>query len=120
MKLTRILPVASIFSLAAAGSALAQTTFTDTGTVTMGTPSMSVKPSKNVTVIYTPSTSTVPSGNGALAYAIASFHASGSKSFGSSSGDTKIFATDGTGNTGLSSPEAAGASAGFSTGWTAL
>jgi len=121
MKLTRILPLASILSLAAAGSAFATgTAFTDTGTVTMGTPSMGVKPSKNVTVTYNPSTATVPSGNGALAYSIASYHASGSKSYGSSSGDTKIFATDGTGSTGVTSPETAGASANFGSGWTAL
>ena len=120
MKISRILPLASILSLVAAGSAFAGTAFTDTGTVTMGTPSMGVKPSKNVTVTYNASTATVPSGNGALAYSIASYHASGSKSYGSSSGDTKIFAQDGTGSTGVASPETAGASANFGSGWTAL
>jgi len=119
MKLTRILPVASILSLVGAASAFA-TSFTDSGTVTTGTPSMGVKPSKNVTVTYNPSSAKVPSGNGALAYSIASFHASGSKSYASSSGDTKIFAQDGTGSTGVTSPESASSSADFSSGWTPL
>jgi hypothetical protein len=119
MKLTKILPLASVLSLFSV-SAFAATAFNDTGTVTMGTPSVAVKPSKNVTVTYNPSTATVPSSNGALAYSIAAYHASGSKSFGSSSGDTKIFAMDGTGSTGVASPESASASADFGSGWTAL
>jgi hypothetical protein len=123
MKISTIFSLAAIFALASAGSVFAAagstTTFTDSGTVTVGAPTMGVKPSKNVYVTYKASTNTPPSGVGSLAYAIGTYHASGSKTFSSTSGDTKIFMQDGTNMTFPASPEAAGASADFS-GWTAM
>ena len=118
MKITKTLTIASILSLAAVGSAFADVTFDDSATVTMGAPTMAVKPSKNVKVVYKPSTATT--GNGSVAYAISAAHSSGSKTFASSSGDTKIFMMDGTTNVGPASPEAAGATADFGAGWTPL
>ena len=121
MKLTKIFSIASILSLAAAGSAFASlgstTTFDDAGTTTTGTPSIGVKPSKNVSVQYT--SSSVSSGTGCVTYSISASHSSGTKSFGSSSGDTKIFMKDGTGAAPPAAP-ASGSSADFSGGWTAM
>jgi len=118
MKLSRILAIAAIFSLAAVGSAFAaDKSFTDAGTDTAGTPSMGIKPSKNVTVYYKPSTTT--SGTGVISYSVSAYHSSGTKSFASSSGDTKIFMADGIGSAPPTAP-AAGSSAAFGTGWTAM
>lgn len=119
MKMTRILAIAAIFSLSVAGSALASdTSFTDTGTVTVGAPSMGIKPSKNVTVVYTPGADMTGTA-GVISYSIAAYHASGTKTFGSSSGDTKMFMKDGTGAAAPAAP-AAGVSAAFGSGWTAM
>ncbi len=118
---TLLLTAGSAF--AAAGDNLP---FGDAGTTTIGTPSMSLKPSKNVTVNYRSSTVQVISGgvtlNGVVAYSVTSSHATGSKSFGSSSGDTKIFMMDGTGVLPPTAPTVAGDScADFqSPGWTAM
>jgi hypothetical protein len=110
----------------AAGTPNTQVDFADNGTTTMGTPSMSLKPSKNVTVSYQSSVTQAQSGTnllpGVVAYSISSSHATGSKSFGSSSGDTKIFMKDGTGVSPETAPVKAGDSAsGYqATGWTAM
>ena len=109
------LAIAATLSLFA-GSAFAATTFTDTGTTTLGTPAITVKPSKNVNIYYDSATTT-GAGNGA--YSIGSNHNSGSKTFGSSSGDQKIFMKDGTSAPSITVP-AVGASADFSSGWTAM
>ena len=120
---TLLLAASSAF--AAGGTAGGNTQFGDLGTVTIGTPSMSLKPSKNVTVNYTSSATQAQSGgvnlNGVVAYSISAYHATGSKSFGSSSGDTKIFMKDGTGVLPEVAPTVAGEScAGYQTGWTAM
>lgn len=124
MKLTKILAITSLFSLAAVGTAFAgagsTSTFLDNGTGTVGTPSVGVKPSKNVTVIYKASTAAPPNTPGSLGYSIGAYHASGDKSFGSSSGDTKLFWTVGTGTAPVAAPETAGASAGYGAGWTSM
>ena len=80
MKSLKYLAIAAILSLAAVGSAFAAagstTSFSDT-TSTVGTPAITVKVSKNVTVVYTASTAV--SGNGSVGYGITSAHSSGSK-----------------------------------------
>lgn len=118
MKLTKVLTLASIVSLVSAASAFAVTTINET-TSTVGAPAMTIKVSKNVSIVYTPSTAEIPSGAGSVAYAITATHASGSKKFGSSSGDTKVYMQDGTTLTSVTSPEAAGSTADWS-GWTAM
>jgi hypothetical protein len=121
MKITKVLAIASILSLGAVGSAFAAlggtTSFTDTGTVTTGTPTMGLKPSKNVTVQYTSSATAVATG--CATYSVSASHSSGTKSFASSSGDTKVFMKDGTA---LAPPTApgVGSSADFSSSWTAM
>jgi len=118
MKINNVLAIAGGLSLIAASSAFAAATdFTDSGTVTAGTPTVNIKPSKNVTVRYLPSATT--SGSGCISYSIASQHSSGTKLYASSSGDTKIFMKDATA---IADPPAAPA-AGVSmdaTGYTAM
>lgn len=124
MKLTKIFAITSLFSLAVVGTAFAgagsTTSFLDSGTITVGTPSVGVKPSKNVTVVYKASTATPPNTSGSIGYSIGAFHASGDKSFGSSSGDTKLFWSVGTGTAPVAAPESAGASAAYGAGWTSM
>jgi hypothetical protein len=116
MKLKTVLSIAAIFSMTAVSSAFAVATFTDAGTDTIGTPSLGVKPSKNVKVLYEASSTT--SGTGVITYSVSAYHTSGTKTFGSSSGDTKIFMIDGIGSAPAGAP-AAGASANYSS-WTAM
>lgn len=111
----KTLAIAAALTLCA-GSAFAATTFQDTGTTTLGTPAISIKPSKNVSIYYDSATTT---GAGYGAYSIGSNHSSGSKTFGSSSGDQKIFMKDGTSAPSIGVP-AVGGSANFSSGWTAM
>lgn len=112
----KTLAVAATLSLIA-GSAFANvTTITDTGTTTVGTPSASIKPSKNVTIYYNGATDLA---GGYAVYSIESIHSSGSKKFGSSSGDQKIFTKEGTSYEAITPPGGAGSSADFA-GWTAM
>ncbi len=119
MKITKILSIASILSLAIAGSAFA-TTLNDT-TQTVGTPGCSVKPSKNVTITYEPGVSMTGT-SGSVSYGIAAIHASGTKTFGSSSADTKMYMKDGiSGNTVAAPTVAAGVqTAPTWTSWSAM
>jgi len=111
---SKILAFAGILALAA-GTAFAadgtQVTFNDS-TTSVGTPAASVKVSKNVQIQYQPEAA-------GLTYSMTSFHTSGTKSYGTSSGDTKIFMKDSTAITDAPAAPAAGASADFS-GWTAM
>lgn len=110
MKILKVLAISSVVSLVGAAGAFAAT-FTDAGG-TVGTPPASVKPSKGVTVKYTPEAA-------GATYSITAMHGSGTKTYGSSSGDTKIFMKDTTTIADPPAAPAAGASADFST-WTAL
>lgn len=115
MKINNILSIAAILTFASAGSVLAangtSVTFNDS-TSTVGTPAATVKVSKGVSVKYTPEVA-------GLTYAMSSFHSSGTKSYGTSSGDTRIFMKDSTSLTDPPSAPAANTSADFS-GWTTL
>lgn len=121
MKLTKVLNIAAVLSLGAAGSAYAAAssaqTFTDAGTMTVGAPTVIIKPSKNVKVVYKASSDVA--GNGAAMYSISSFHSSGTKLYASSSGDTKIFMKDATVIADPPTAPAVGASM-SDTGYTAL
>lgn len=116
MKINKTLTIAGIVSLAAASSAFAAQTFS-TGNETVGSPAVSLKPSKNVSIVYLPSATTV--GAGVISYSISSFHSSGTKLYASSSGDTKIFMKDATAIANPPAAPAAGASM-DSTGYTAM
>lgn len=111
----KTLAIAATLSLFA-GSAFAATTFSDTGTTTLGTPAITIKPSKNVSIYYNSAATT---GAGYGAYSIGSNHSSGSKTFGSSSGDQKIFMRDGTSAPSIAVP-AVGGTADFTSGWTSM
>jgi len=108
---SKILAFAGILVLAAGTAFAGTTTFNDT-TTTVGTPAASVKVSKNVQIKYTPEDT-------GLTYSMTSFHTSGTKSYGTSSGDTKIFMKDSTSIESPPAAPAAGASADFSS-WTAM
>jgi hypothetical protein len=115
MKITKILAIAGIISLAAAGTVLAANgtavTFNDS-TSTVGTPAASVKVSKNVSVKYIPEAA-------GLTYSMSSFHTSGTKTYGTSSGDTKIYMMDSTALTDPPDAPAANTSADFAS-WTSM
>lgn len=118
MKLTKIFSITGILSLAAASSVLAADLTIGTGTT------VTIKPSKNVTVTYAAGADSVgpPAGTAASSYGIATIHASGTKTFGSTSGDTKIFMKDGiTGNT-VTAPAVTNGvpAAGTFTGWSEM
>jgi len=118
MKIKNVLFGAVSISLFTVASVFAaNTTFTDSGTVTVGTPAVSIKPSKNVSVIYSPSATA--SGAGTITYSISASHSSGTKSYASSSGDTKILWLRHWCRT-TSKHLSANASANFTSGWTAL
>lgn len=55
---------------------------------------------------------------GGLGYSIAAYHASGTRTFGSTSGDAKIFWIDGTGTAAVTAPS--GTASGDFSSWTAL
>jgi len=111
---SKILAIAGILTLAA-GTAFAANgttaTFDDSNS-TVGSPAASVKVSKNVTIKYIPEAA-------GLTYSMTSFHSSGTKSYGTSSGDTKIFMKDSTTIETPPNAPAAGESAAFSS-WTAM
>lgn len=117
MKINKTLAMAGIVSLAAASSAFAAATTFETGSETVGTPAISVKPSKNVKVVYLQGTTAA--GSGWTSYSISSFHNSGTKLYASSSGDTKIFMKDATAVANPPAAPAAGATMDNS-GYTAL
>lgn len=111
----KILVLAALFSLCASSAFAAYTAYQDGAAVGSGTPTMTFKSSKSVQIEYTGG-ATANSQN--YSYVCGAYHSSGTKTFGSSSGDTKIFSTDTTGATLPSAPSTASASAGFT--WTAL
>lgn len=122
MKLITTLTFAALLSLAAIATASASDAlvalWTDaSGNGGYGTPPVNIKPSKNVSVAYFHSDAT--SGSGRLTCALSTWHASGTKTFATSSGDTKIYMVDSISQAAPAPPEAAGASADFSA-WTAM
>jgi hypothetical protein len=76
------------------------------------TSTVTVKLSKSVSMAYTSQT------NG-LGYSVGASHASGTKTYASSSGDSKIWAQDGLQKSIPAAPTGT-ASAAFGSGWTAL
>ena len=83
------------------------------GVVTLGdTNTITVKLSSKVSIDYAAET------NG-LAYAIATYHSSGVRTYGSSSGDAKIYYQDATAVAAPDAPTTADGTADFD-GWTAL
>ena len=83
------------------------------GTVTVGTTgAVAVKVSKGVSLAYDAETT-------GLGYSVGAYHSSGTKTFASSSGDSKIWFTDATGSDIPDAPSGTD-SADFSSGWTAL
>lgn len=116
MKSNKILAMVLVLSMAAVGSAYAANgtivNFNDT-TTTVGTPSATVKVSKNVTVRYIPEAA-------GLTYSMSSFHTSGTKTYATTSGDTKIFMQDSTSIVAPPDAPASGASGAFTSGWTSL
>jgi hypothetical protein len=108
MKVNNVLAIAALISIASASSAFAQaaTIINSAGAdlLIAGSPSVTVKPSKNVFINYIIGTLQAP---GSATYAIQSHHASGTKTYASSSGDTKIFMTDDTNPTGITATAAA-------------
>ncbi|MGE4403819.1 MAG: hypothetical protein AB7F61_19445 [Desulfobulbus sp.] len=97
------------------GSALAAGKYAaDQDVIIKGTDgNLNLKLSNNVFLFYEADTS----GDG-LGYSIATYHSSGTRTYGSSSGDANIFWIDGTGSNAPTAPTGT-ASANF-TGWTAL
>ena len=84
------------------------------GTVTVGdTGPVAVKVSKGVSLAYDAETTA------GLGYSVGAYHSSGTKTFASSSGDSKIWFTDATGSDIPDAPSGTD-SADFGTGWTAL
>lgn len=96
------------------GSALASYGEGDTGgSKTIGSTSTAVvKLSKGVSIDYVSAT-------GGLGYVVGTYHSSGTKTFASSSGDSKIWSKDGTAQSIPSTAPTGTASADFS-GWTGL
>lgn len=83
-----------------------------------GTPALNVKTSKNVYVEYTGGATS--SGKN-YSYVLGTYHGSGTKTYGSSSGDTKIFSAEGTAKTLPSAPADSSSSADFTnSGFTPL
>jgi len=75
-----------------------------------------------VTVTFTPSNNVyIDYSNGAngISYTAGSYHKTGSRTFATSSGDTKIYYKGGTNNAIPAAPAGAGSTADW-TGWTAL
>ena len=107
---------ASVAVIASASSAFAGFSTGDAnGSLVVGsTVKATLKLSANVSVEYKANTTTAPN----LGYSLATSHSSGSKTYASSSGDTRIFFKDVTASSAPAAP-AAGASADFS-GWTAM
>ena len=82
------------------------------GTVTVGTTGpVAVKVSKGVSLAYNAEAT-------GLGYAVGAYHSSGTKTFASSSGDSKIWFTDVTGESIPAAPT--GTDSADFTGWTAL
>jgi uncharacterized protein YxeA len=102
------------FALAVSvGIAYAATANYSTGTVTLGnTLKMTFTTSNNVYVDY-------KAGTNGVSYTAGSYHQTGSRTFATSSGDTKIYYKDGTGADIPAAPAGAGSTADFG-GWTAL
>ena len=84
------------------------------GVVTLGsTVTLVVKLSSKVSIDYDAETA-------GLAYAIATYHSSGVRTYGSSSGDAKIYYQDATAVAAPTAPTTADGTADFSGDWTAL
>lgn len=114
MKKIAILVVVGLVLSAGAAFAACQmsgTTFGCAANSTAGIPAWTVNLSKSVTLDYEQNSS-------GLSYALSSWHTSGDKTYGSSSGDTKIFVNNATG-VGAPTAPAVGSTADFS-GWIAL
>ena len=106
--------VASVISYAGIAMAANGTAVTfDDSTKTVGTPVATVNVSKGVSVKYVPE-------QAGLTYSMSSFHSSGTKTYATSSGDTKIFMQDSTSLVNPPDAPAANKSADFGSGWTAL
>lgn len=80
-------------------------------TIGTSTNTYTVKGSKGVTVTYD---------GAAQGYVLGSYHTSGTQTFGSSSGDTKIFKSDGTNATLPSTIPTGSESATWGSGWAAM
>jgi len=91
---------------------IAYATYT-TGSNTWGsTVTVTFTPSNNVYIDYS-------NGTNGISYTAGSYHQTGSRTFATSSGDTKIYYQDGTGKNIPNAPADSSSSADFS-GWTAL
>lgn len=115
----KIALLAALLFVFSSGAAFAWTSGTydagDTaGTVTVGTSGKSadVKVSKGVSLAYKSQAT-------GLGYSVATYHSSGTKTFASSSGDSKIWSQN---TTAVAPPDAPSgtASANFTSSWTAL
>ena len=116
-KMTALMAITALLGLAANASAFTQAYATgdSNGSLTIGsTVKATLKLSANVNVGYDVETSSGKS----QGYGLNTWHSSGSKTYGTSSGDTRIFYVDSTNYTQTTAP-AAGATADFSS-WTAL
>ncbi len=85
----------------------------ETGTKTLGsTDTTTFTTSNNVYIDYT-------AGTNGVSYVAGSYHQTGTRTFGTSSGDTRIYWRDGTGQTLPSAPTTSSGTANW-TGWNAL
>ncbi|GLI36612.1 hypothetical protein KI811_15455 [Geobacter hydrogenophilus] len=109
----KILTVCVAVSLMGAGSAFAAYTAADSnGTKEVGTTiKATLKFSANVTSEYKNNTD-------GTAYVIGTSHTSGTKTYASSSGDTRIFMAEGKETTTPAAPASSDASANFDSTWT--
>lgn len=104
--------------LLACGSAFADGSYAPSsgGTLTLGsTVTVVVKPSANVYTYYQ------SGGTDGIAYVLSTYHNKGTRSFGTSSGDSKIFYIDTTATNPPSAPTTADGTAEYSAdGWSPL
>lgn len=108
-----IILVAALLMTASAALAAYEVADDADGKTLGSTKTLVIKGSKGVSVDYAADTS---AGQG---YVLGAYHASGTKSYGSSSGDTKIYFKDGTAQAIPSTVPTGSQSANFSS-WTAL
>jgi hypothetical protein len=119
----KVLALASIFSLSIAGSSFAAVTWGTAaadGSFTIGNtangPQLVIKPSANVKLGYE-STS-------GISYSVGTYHSSGTKSYGTTNGDTRIYMYENVTQASAQVPPAdPNTSAGTTTwgaGWTAM
>ena len=114
-----VIALALLLALPATSARATDTVFTDSSTVSIGTPPVALKPSTNVTVKYSPGADKVDT-TGVISYSVGSSHGAGTKTFASSSGDTKIYVNDTTLADPPPAPATAGGTAQFSNGWSIM